>query len=67
MTPTRQSGLEYQERRSKLTNDEIKSQQAADLLEKKGDFQAAYRPGSRATDAWRRHTSSWACGAIAMG
>ena len=34
---------EYQERRSKLTNDEIRSQQAADLLEKKGDYQAAYR------------------------
>jgi hypothetical protein len=33
----------YQERRSKLTNDEIRSQQAADLLEKKGDYQAAYR------------------------
>lgn len=34
---------EYQERRSKLTNDEITSQQVADLLEKKGDYQAAYR------------------------
>jgi hypothetical protein len=33
----------YQERRSKLTNDEIRSQQAADLLENKGDYQAAYR------------------------
>jgi Pretoxin HINT domain len=34
--------VEYRERRSKLTSDEIKSQQAADLLEKKGDMQAAY-------------------------
>jgi hypothetical protein len=33
---------EYQERRIKLTNDEIKNQQAADLLEKKGDYQGAY-------------------------
>ena len=33
---------EYQARRSKLTNEEIRSQQAADLLEKKGDYQAAY-------------------------
>ena len=33
---------EYQERRAKLTNDEIRYQQAADLLEKKGDHQAAY-------------------------
>jgi hypothetical protein len=33
---------EYQERRSKLTNDEIKSQQAADLLDKKGAYQSAY-------------------------
>ena len=33
---------EYQRRRSKLTSDEIKSQQAADLLETRGDYQAAY-------------------------
>ena len=33
---------EYQARRSKLTNEEIRSQQAADFLEKKGDYQAAY-------------------------
>jgi hypothetical protein len=33
---------EYQRRRSKLTSDEIRSQQATDLLEQKGDFQAAY-------------------------
>ena len=32
----------YQARRIKLTSDEIRSQQAADLLEKKGDYQAAY-------------------------
>ncbi len=33
---------EYQERRLTLSNDEIRYQQAADLLEKKGDYQAAY-------------------------
>jgi hypothetical protein len=33
---------EYEERRSKLTNDEIRSQQAADLLENNGNYQAAY-------------------------
>ncbi len=32
---------EYERRRSKLTADEIRIQQAADLLEKKGDYQAA--------------------------
>ena len=33
---------QYHLRRSRLTVDEIKSQQAADLLEKKGNYQAAY-------------------------
>jgi hypothetical protein len=46
---------EYQERRSKLTNEEIRCQQAADLLEKKGDYQAAYsariRSNRRLADA----------------
>ena len=33
---------EYEQRRSKLTADEIRSQQAADRLEQKGDYEAAY-------------------------
>jgi hypothetical protein len=33
---------EYEQRRSKLTADEIRSQQAADLVEKSGDYNAAY-------------------------
>ena len=42
---------EYQRRRSKLTSDEIKSQQAADLLEARGAIiRLPIQPGSRATD-----------------
>ena len=50
MTPGRQSWPNINERRAKLTNDEIRSQQAADLLEKKGDTRPPTQPGSRATD-----------------
>ena len=38
---------EYQKRRSKLTNDEIANEQAANLFEKKSDYQAAYNARMR--------------------
>ena len=57
---------EYEERRSKLTAEEIKGQQTADRLEKNGDYQAAYSARLRSNRPLAGRTWTWACGASAM-